>query len=248
METIPELIFGLQRALQQQLGTDVDQMFASGAQFLNAATLALGLGFVHALTPGHGKSIVFSHFIGRDAHPAAGFMVGIVAALSHGAVAVLLVALLGGAASRLGRPVGAGAAIEVLSGAIIAGIGLWYLLKPLGIDRATHGASHDRPRPLLGLAVGMLPCPLTMIVFAYALANQAVGAGLAQACLVSVGAAGTIGIIGTGAIISRRLGLKLFDPSRRTVHIAMRIAEVGSSLVVLVLGLAMLIAALPRVR
>lgn len=72
MESIPDLILGLQRALQSQLGAQVGEMFASVPQFLSAVGFGLALGAVHALTPGHGKSIVFTHFIGRDAHPAAG--------------------------------------------------------------------------------------------------------------------------------------------------------------------------------
>ena len=248
MESIPEVIFGLQRALQQQLGTHVGQMFASVQQFLSAAGLAVALGCVHAFTPGHGKSIVFTYFIGRDAHPAAGFKVGATAAAAHGLVAILLVSLLGGAISRFGRPVGAAAGLEVLSGAIVAAIGLWFLLKAAtGAAEHAYDQSDTRPRPLLGLAVGMLPCPLTMIVFAYAIANQAIAAGLVQACLVSVGAAMTITLIGTAAIASRRLGLRLFDPSRPPVRIAIRVAEIGSSVVVLLLGLVMLAAAFPRV-
>jgi len=248
METIPDMILGLQRALQQQLGTHVGQMFASVHHFLGAAGVALALGCVHALTPGHGKSIVFTHFIGRDAHPSAGFLVGATAALAHGVVAILLVVLLGGAISRFGRPVGAGAALEVISGGIVAAIGLWYLLRPaIGSGEIAHGSHDQRPRPLLGLAVGILPCPLTMIVFAYAMANEAVAAGLVQAGFVSIGAATTITIIGLGAIVSRRLGLKLLDPSRPAMRITLRLAEIGSSMLVLVLGLAMLAVAVPRV-
>ncbi|TXL77643.1 hypothetical protein FHP25_09460 [Vineibacter terrae] len=242
------MIFSLQRALQQQLGVQGTQMFDSVPQFLGTAGLAIALGCVHAFTPGHGKSVVFSHFIGRDAHPAAGLGVGTVAATAHGVFAVLLVSLLGGAVSRFGRPVGAAAGVEVFSGVIVAAIGVWYLAKAItgGADHA-HDRRDGRPRPLLGVAVGMLPCPLTMIVFAYALGSQALAAGLVQAGFVSVGAAMTIALIGTIAIASRRLGLKLLDPSRRSVRIVMQVIEIGSSAIVLLLGVLMLAAAFPRV-
>ena len=57
----------------------------------------------------------------------------------------------------------------------------------------------------------------------------------------------TIALIGTIAIASRRLGLKLLDPSRRSVRVAVQITEVGSSILVLVLGLVILAVAVPPV-
>jgi ABC-type nickel/cobalt efflux system permease component RcnA len=49
------------------------KLLAGGdGSLLLACAAAFGLGIVHALTPGHGKAILFAYFVGRKAQPWAG--------------------------------------------------------------------------------------------------------------------------------------------------------------------------------
>ena len=50
---------------------------------LGTAGLAFGLGALHALTPGHGKTALAAYFVGHEARVAKGLRVALLAALLH---------------------------------------------------------------------------------------------------------------------------------------------------------------------
>lgn len=112
------------------------------------------------------------------------------AALTHGTVAILLALATGSVISPLGRPTGAGAWVEAIAGGIVAAIGAFYIVLALrGLTRrktAPHGPEHEQggshtSRSMLAVAMGLLPCPLTIIVVGSAVARGATVAGIALA-------------------------------------------------------------------
>ena len=140
----------------------------------------MALGLVHALTPGHGKAIIFSYFLGHNADPFSGIKVAAGAAVTHGSIAVILVLIAGRVISPLGRPTGAGAWLELTAGLIVAGIGALYVVLSLrGLRRLTlHSHGAEASRPFLAIAMGLLPCPLTIIVVGSAINQGATLAGI----------------------------------------------------------------------
>ena len=84
---------GLQRSAVVGLAAEL----RSGGLF--TAVLAFGLGALHALTPGHGKSALAAYFMGQEAKIATGMRVALAAALLHvvmGALAFLVLRLMVG--------------------------------------------------------------------------------------------------------------------------------------------------------
>jgi len=226
-----------QNLLQRELAAYV-RALDTGATWLPAALgVALLLGAVHALTPGHGKSVVFSYFLGRQARPRAGIVMAAKIALSHGAAAVILVAVFGTAVSSFGRPAGAALGIQSISYAIITLFGIYYLYQALRrpghrtLDAEVHGGG------LLPYVVGVLPCPLTMLVVTFAWVQSSIAMGLVLAAVIAVGSALAIALVGALGMLVRAGAILGFDPQGRRYAQALGGLEIASSLAILVLGL-----------
>ncbi len=245
MDGIFNWILSAQRYLQGELAGRATELFESPADLIAGLGAALLLGLVHALTPGHGKSVMFAYFSGHRARPLSGLAMAAGAAATHGLLAVLLVVTLGRALGPLGRPTGATAWLEVISAALVAGIGAWYVLRLFIRRGAAHDHDHRPTRSTLAMAMGMLPCPLTIIVVGVAIRNGALAAGLVLAAAISVGAAVTIGAVGFIAMGLRRLGLAV-SAGTRVLDRLMAVLELLSSVLILGLGVLSLIGALRR--
>lgn len=252
-----ETVFSLQLQLQGLLSQRFGKLFDNPSTFVSGMLIAVGLGLVHALTPGHGKAVIFSHFLGQSGSLLAGLRVASLAALTHGTIAVLLVLVTGRVISPLGRPTGAGAWVEVVAGGIVASIGLLYVVLALrglqrrGIVSYGHGHEHSgsqASRSMLAVAMGLLPCPLTIIVVGSAVARGATGAGIALAAGISVGAAITIACFGLLGIALRRAGVAAASGRVRGLMRALGWLELLTAILILLLGLGMLAGSLGRVR
>jgi ABC-type nickel/cobalt efflux system permease component RcnA len=62
---VVQLILDLHRQTHRELAAALRAAGSGEAAILPLAGLALGLGMIHALTPGHGKAILFTYFLGR---------------------------------------------------------------------------------------------------------------------------------------------------------------------------------------
>lgn len=172
------------------------------------------------------------------------------AAVTHGTIAVVLALVAGRVISPLGRPTGAGAWLEATAGLIVATIGALYivlsvrgLLRPTGHARAAEGS-----RPFLAIAMGLLPCPLTIIVVGSAINRGATLAGITLAAGISIGSAVTIGCFGLLGIGLRRGGLALVGGNIHHVLKGLAWLELVTSLLIFALGLLTLAAVVGRIR
>ena len=119
----------IQRDIGSALSAGLHQLTQTGVLPPSLIVLALALGAVHALTPGHGKSIILSYCLGHSARAIDGLIMAGRVAFSHSFTAVLLVLLVGSAASKWGRPSGAAEILQLASYALITVLGLFYLYK-----------------------------------------------------------------------------------------------------------------------
>src|SRR5262249_34055315 len=148
--------------------------------------MAAAFGAVHALTPGHGKTLVAAYLVGERGTAWHALVLGIVTTLAHtGAVLVLALVLPVFFPNSLEHAVGT---LGLIAGLLIVGLGFWLLLRRLR-GRAdhfhlgghahhhhhhgdhfhdAHGHAHPLPNTggpvgwwglvLLGLSGGMVPC------------------------------------------------------------------------------------------
>ena len=250
MAELFEAILSTQRYFQGVLAGHVLELFSSPGRFAVGMAVAVALGLVHALTPGHGKAVIFSYFLGQSASPLTGLRVAAGAALTHGTIAVVLVLIAGRVISPLGRPTGAGAWLEATAGLIVAAIGALYVVLSVRslLRPAVHAHGAEGSRPFLAIAMGLLPCPLTIIVVGSAVNRGATLGGITLAAGISIGSAITIGCFGLLGIALRRGGLALMGGSIQHVLKGLAYVELATSLLILALGLLTVAGAVGRLR
>lgn len=109
--------------------------------FAVALLVALVLGALHALTPGHGKTIVAAYLVGsRGTVGHAAFLGGVVTLTHTGSV--LLLGLLAMVASRAILPSRLTPLLELASGALIIALGLHLLWSRLRTRQHPHDHHH----------------------------------------------------------------------------------------------------------
>jgi ABC-type nickel/cobalt efflux system permease component RcnA len=95
---------------------------------LIAALIAAGLGALHALEPGHGKTIVAAYLVGSRGTARHAFLLGLIVTASHSAGVYLLGAITL-YAQKYVLPEQTYPLLAVLSGLFVAGMGLYLFLQ-----------------------------------------------------------------------------------------------------------------------
>jgi nickel/cobalt transporter (NicO) family protein len=191
--------------------------------------IAFGYGAAHAAGPGHGKGIVISYFLSRDAPYRRGVIMAAQIALVHVIAAILVVGAIELTVLTLaGKPAEQIIYFRILSyGAIvIIGTGMLYgaLRRAFGHEAAccSHGASdtvghehshhHDHVHQgadrgiarWLSFAAGVIPCSGAVLVMVYALANGILLQGIVMVLGIAAGMASALALLGLAAIRGRR--------------------------------------------
>jgi ABC-type nickel/cobalt efflux system permease component RcnA len=207
---------------------------------LAAMAAAVMFGALHALMPGHGKTVLVSYHLGQPGKLLEGVTNGAIIALTHVGLALILV-LAGFAVINKGFAYGGRApSFEATSGVLIALIGAYLLWRTTRNDNRVHRGDGRT----LALVTGMIPCPLTTFVMTYALARGMLGAGLAVTAAMAVGMIATIGGIALAATFARERFMAVLSRTESWRHRVGTVLEVGGSLLVLCLGLWLLASAL----
>jgi ABC-type nickel/cobalt efflux system permease component RcnA len=185
--------------------------------------LAFAYGVVHALGPGHGKVVVATYFLGRDAQIGRGLLMGLQIAVFHVLSAIVVVALADLVLRQaFGNAPAEVAGVRLTSYGLIALIGATMLfqavrrsrLRRAGIEVGhecghDHGHGHARgagghaQQGALSLGVGLVPCTGAVLILLYALANDILLSGLLLVVAIAAGMAITMGALGMLSIVAR---------------------------------------------
>ncbi len=201
----------------------------SPGQLFVAMAFAVLFGMVHALMPGHGKSVLASYHLGRHGNILGGIVSSALLVLTHVGMAVVLV--FAGFIVVQRTLVGAGRtpALEAASSALIIVIGIWLLTSAL----RGHSHGESSKNRFLSIAAGFVPCPLTTFIMVYALAHGIVLAGLLVTLAMAGGMILTVSVFAMTAILFREGLFRLLEQRRGLWHRAAHIFEIGSALAVI---------------
>lgn len=192
-------VIGAQRWLMTELGQALPRLGEGDAMVL---ALAYALGLVHAATPGHGKSVVLTYFVGYKARPWAGLVMGLKIALSHVGSALAVFVVLRLILDRTMRGM-SDSWLPTISYGGIALVGLFLTWQAL---RANHPHAHNpkaRDRGVLPLLIGLVPCPITLSVLLVAVSQGHIAASLLLAAAMALGMATTLTGVALLAIVLR---------------------------------------------
>jgi ABC-type nickel/cobalt efflux system permease component RcnA len=215
--------------------------------------IAFALGAMHALSPGHGKTIVAAYLVGNRGTPRHALLLGAIVTLTHtiGVFALGLVTLF---LSRFIVPERLYPVLGFLSGAMIVGLGVnlfrqrFHILAHHHVSEHghSHTHSHDIPDDLslesligLGLSGGIVPCPSALVVLLSAVALHRIGIGLLFIVAFSFGLASVLIAIGILAVRASRLVGGLDANGSAT-----RVLPVVSAVVVALIGMGIAIQSL----
>jgi nickel/cobalt transporter (NicO) family protein len=222
------------------------------------ASLAAALfwGAAHALSPGHGKTIVTAYLVGSRGTPLHAALLGLIVTATH-TVGVFALGLVTLSLSQFVVPDRLYPWLNLVSGLLVVGVGaavLWNRLRHrLAHARAgahqhdhRHGHHHHADlgwRSLVGVGVsgGLLPCPSALVVLLAAISLHRVAFGLLLIVAFSAGLALSITGVGLVAVLAKRaFGRIGFDG--RIVGLLPAV----SALVILLAGVAMTARAVPK--
>ncbi len=122
-QVVPELS---ERSPQEILLDLVRSKEGSLAFYAFALVIALALGALHALTPGHGKTVVAAYLVGSRGTSWHAIVLGTVVTLTHTG-SVFLLGIITLAASQYILPTTIIPFLEILSGVLILGLGVYLL-------------------------------------------------------------------------------------------------------------------------
>jgi ABC-type nickel/cobalt efflux system permease component RcnA len=203
-----------------------------GAGLPSLVVAAFGFGMLHALLPGHGKSVLASYYAGdggwRDALVSSTILI-----VTHVGSAVVLV--LTGFAILQRTIGGAGRApmLEHISHILILLSGFWLLYRAL--KPHTHGS--EASGFAVAFVTGMIPCPLTTFIMTYAMVHGAVGAGLVLSGMFAACMIVTVAAFPLMAVAFRTTALLTISASNlQRRHRALRALEVAAALAIVAIG------------
>jgi ABC-type nickel/cobalt efflux system permease component RcnA len=189
-----------------------------------AMLVAMALGSLHALGPGHGKAMVAAYLVGSRGTAGQAVVLGVTVTVTH-TIGVYALGALTLVAAQYVLPERLYPILGVTSGVLVVAIGLGLLririrsLRGHGEHRHDHGHTHgDGPgehrhdgrvgmRGLLALGVsgGLLPCPTALVVLLAAVSFHNVLLGMVLVAAFSVGLAIVLTGIGLAFVFGQRV-------------------------------------------
>ena len=196
---------------------------------LLASLISAGLGALHALEPGHGKTIVAAYLVGSRGTGKHALLLGTIVTAAHTA-GVYLLGFITIYAQKYILPERIYPFLGVLSGALIAGMGCYLLLQRYLGAEFTH--KHDytaaagselagnpqaqrsrtvsvRQLVVLGITGGIIPCPAALVVLLSAVALHRTVFGLYLIVAFSLGLAAVLIGMGMVTVYAGRLMSRL---------------------------------------
>jgi ABC-type nickel/cobalt efflux system permease component RcnA len=237
-----------------------------GGVLLLLLAAAFGWGALHALSPGHGKSMVAAYLVGTRGSVRDAVALGATVTVAHtaGVIALGLVALL---LSAWILPEDLYPWLNLVAGLLVVGVGIRVLRMRLrgapeghshghGHHHHHHDHAHDHalththdhaPRSdrrsilALGASAGLIPCPTALVVLLGAISQHRVGLGLVLIVAFSAGLAATLTGLGI-AVVHASKALARFSGAGRLAGSA---SAVSAALIVIV-GAALTLQAVPQ--
>lgn len=225
--------------------------------------IAAGLGAAHALTPGHGKTLVAAYLVGERGTVWHAVLLGVVVTVTHTGAVLALAGL--GQAFPNALPT-AIEAMELIVGLGIALLGLRLLLRRLS-GRADHfhlpGRGHHHhhhhgdhhhdhtheqvpdlgkgkvglwPLVLLGISGGIVPCWDAIVILMVAVGAGRLAVALPLLVAFSAGLAAVLVGLGVSVVWARRWAGAVFGEEERLRRLV-RLLPLASALVIMLMGL-----------
>jgi ABC-type nickel/cobalt efflux system permease component RcnA len=223
---------------------------------LVALLLAVALGAIHAVAPGHGKTVMAAYLVGLRGTFRQAMTIGATVTLTHTAGVLVLGLVL--STSRAVASERVYPWLGLTSGLLLAAVGAGLLVRARPGHHHRHAHDHNHPhghhhddgaapRPLgrrglvaLGLAGGLVPSPSAVVVLLGGIALGKAWFGVALVLAYGIGMAATL--TGVGLLLAHvrtRMDRRLRLPAGSLVSRLGRLLPAVTASVIVVVGLAL---------
>jgi nickel/cobalt transporter (NicO) family protein len=229
-----DFLMAAQRWIYGSLSGELSAFAATRDWLSLAAVLPLGIvfGAVHALTPGHGKTVLATYVVGARLAVLRALTVAGVLAMTHVGTAVVLALAAAPIVTMTLGGAGRAPVLESISRGLLAAIGLWFLI------RAFRGRVHEhREGVMVGAIAGLVPCPLTLFAMFFAISRGVPEAGLVFAAAMMGGIALTLAAVALLTVIAREWSVGFVQRHGGSIEKVARVLEGATGIVLIWIGL-----------
>jgi ABC-type nickel/cobalt efflux system permease component RcnA len=221
---------------------------------LLALLAAFAFGAVHALSPGHGKTLVAAYLVGSRGTPRHAVILGLMVTFTH-TISVFALGLVTLYLARFVLPETITPVLGAISGVTIVWVGATLLyrrtvgarLAPVAAGLAHHhgdGRVHTHaPEELsvggliaLGASGGLVPCPSALVLLLTAVSLGRIGLGLTLLVAFSAGLAVVLTAVGLAVLYAKSW---LPDRAKTAESTWFRYLPVASAAFIVCIGIAM---------
>jgi ABC-type nickel/cobalt efflux system permease component RcnA len=221
---------------------------------LFAMLAAFAFGAVHALSPGHGKTLVAAYLVGSRGTPRHAVFLGLTVTLTH-TVSVFALGLVTLYLSRFVLPETITPILGTISGVTIVWVGATLLYRRTvgrGAAPPAQGLAHDHgdgrvhthlPEEIgvggliaLGASGGLVPCPSALVLLLTSVSLGRVGLGLTLLVAFSAGLAMVLTGVGLAVLYAKHW---LPDRAKTAENPWFRYLPVASAAFIVCVGVAM---------
>jgi len=215
---------------------------------------AFAFGAVHALSPGHGKTLVAAYLVGSRGTPRHAILLGLMVTFTH-TISVFALGLVTLYLSRFVLPERIAPVLGAISGLTIVWVGatlLFRRIRSAGAMPKVAGLAHDHgdgrvhthvPDEIsiggliaLGASGGLVPCPSALVLLLTSVSLNRVSLGLSLLVAFSAGLAVVLSAVGLVVLYAKHL---LPDAAKSARNPWFRWLPVASAAIIVCIGAAM---------
>ncbi len=228
-----ELLVSLQASIRSGLGTQIDAFALSKDYWalIGMLPLAIVFGMAHALTPGHGKSLLATYSVGSDLGRLRIVGVAMALTLTHIGSAVALALIANTLVTRTIVGAGQAPALELISSLLLLAVAAWLVFRAVVGRRHAHAEG-----ALAGIAAGLIPCPLTLFLMFYAVSRGVPEAGLMFALAMVLGVGLVLTVVAVLSVTAKALFLRVLDKHPSSFETAVRWIDGLAGMTLLILA------------
>lgn len=168
------------------------------------------LGAVHALSPGHGKTLVAAYLVGSKGKMRHAVLLGLIVTVTH-VFSVVVLGVVALWATQEVVPERVGPWISLAAGGLIVIMGVWMIVSRVR-KKSVHVHDHDHVHEvkwteilILGISGGMVPCLSATVVLLFAIYVGRILMGLLLIAAFSLGMAASLIVLGMLVVTGRDL-------------------------------------------
>jgi ABC-type nickel/cobalt efflux system permease component RcnA len=196
--------------------------------------MGIAFGAVHAMTPGHSKSVLATYLTGSSMKARRALLVSMALSFTHVTMAVVIALLALPLVSHSFGNAGSAPLLQAVSRGLLGLIGAWMLWSALFRPAHTHSGQEGIA---VGLMAGLIPCPLTLFVMTFAMIHQVAITGILFAITMMIGVGVTLSAFALLSVAFREQLARLLKTRPRLLTATSKTIEAAAGAILLAVAI-----------